>query len=204
MLDKFFRSKTRAQLLNLFFSHPESAFYIRQIARKFSTHTNSVRRELNNLVDLDILSELDEEESTKIETDEETPQSCKYYKVNKNFILYSEIKALLTKAQLLVQDRLVKKLGTVGKINLLILTGNFTGTKDVQTDLLIVGQIKKDRFKKLITQFEKEVGKEIYYTVMSKKEFEDRRNLTDCFIFDILTSQKLVLIDTLGITKNGN
>ena len=204
MLDKFFGSKTRAQLLNLFFSRPDDAFYIRQIARNFKSHTNSVRRELSNLVALDILEELSEEEAVKIETSDDTPQSCKYYKVNKNFILYAEIKALFAKAQLLVRDRLVKKMDTVGKINLLILTGNFTGAQHVQTDILLVGQIKKDKLKKLVTQFEKEIGKDIYYTVMSRREFEDRRNLTDCFIFDILTSQNLVLIDTLGVVKNGN
>ncbi|MFA7662394.1 MAG: hypothetical protein WCX88_00570 [Patescibacteria group bacterium] len=202
MLDKLFGSKTRAQLLNLFFSSPESAFYIRQIARNFETHTNSVRRELNNLVEIGALEELDEATSKQTESDNDTAQSCKYYKVNTDFIIYPELKSLFAKAQLLVRDRLIKELDTVGKINLLILTGNFTNTPNVQTDILLVGQIKKDKLKKVINQFEKEIGKDIFYTVMSKTEFEERRNLTDCFIFDILTSPKLVLIDTLKITHN--
>jgi hypothetical protein len=202
MLDKLFGSKTRSQLLNLFFSSPDEAFYIRQIARNFNAHTNSVRRELTNLVEIGALEELDENDSSQVEADNETSQACKYYRVNKNFILYSELKVLFSKAQLLVRDRLIKSLDSVGTINLLILTGNFTNATHVQTDMLLVGQIKKDKLKKLINQFEKELGKDIFYTVMSRREFEDRRNLTDCFIFDILTSQRLVLIDTLGITKN--
>lgn len=203
MLDSLFGSKTRAQLLNLFFLNPEEHFYIRGLARKFKTHTNSVRRELNNLVDIGVFRELTEKELAQIKKKGKFSQARKYYGVNTNFVLYPELKSLFAKAKLLVRDRLSTKLKKIGKLELLILTGGFTDAPQVQTDILLVGKIDKTKLAKEIQKFEKEIGKDIYYTVMDRKEYDNRVGITDCFLFDVLTSRKLVLIDKIGISKDG-
>ena len=54
-LEKLFGSKTRAKLLNLFFSNPEKSFYVREMTRVIEEQIHSVRRELLNLESIDII-----------------------------------------------------------------------------------------------------------------------------------------------------
>ena len=53
--EKLFGSKTRAKLLQLFFSNPEKSFYVREMTRVIDEQINSVRRELNNLDGIGII-----------------------------------------------------------------------------------------------------------------------------------------------------
>lgn len=56
MLGKLFSSNARVKILKLFLLHPESKFYIRQIARDLKLQVNSVRRELENLEEFGLLT----------------------------------------------------------------------------------------------------------------------------------------------------
>ena len=56
MLDQLFGSKTRVRLLRLFLHNPEQAFFVRQLSRKIGAQINGVRNELDNLVDLGLVS----------------------------------------------------------------------------------------------------------------------------------------------------
>ena len=55
MVEQLFGSKTRVKLLNLFYSNPNRAFYVREITRKIDEQINSVRRELSNLLSIGII-----------------------------------------------------------------------------------------------------------------------------------------------------
>ena len=54
-IEKLFGSKTRAKLLNLFFSNPEKSYYVREITRVIEEQINSVRRELLNLDSIGVI-----------------------------------------------------------------------------------------------------------------------------------------------------
>src|SRR5437588_11935214 len=56
MIDQLIGSKTRVKLLQLFFSNPNRAFYVREITRKIDEQINSVRRELANLLSIGIIN----------------------------------------------------------------------------------------------------------------------------------------------------
>ena len=85
-----------------------------------------------------------------------------------------------------------------GNISYLALTGTFTGEAEAPTDVLVVGKVNRDRLSALIRSFEKEVGKEINYTVMTAQEFTYRKDVTDRFLYSILESKKLTVIDTIS------
>jgi hypothetical protein len=120
--------------------------------------------------------------------------------VNKNFILYEEIKALVIKAQVLYEKDFVEKLHRVGKPKLLILTGYFVGEPEKNVDILIVGRLNKGRLAKLINELEDELNREINYTLLHSNDFQFRRDITDVFLYDILEGNKLVVIDELGMS----
>ncbi len=58
MLKRLFGSQTRVKLLTLFLQNPDSEIFIREITRQINEQVNSVRRELNNLQSIGILTTL--------------------------------------------------------------------------------------------------------------------------------------------------
>jgi DNA-binding transcriptional ArsR family regulator len=187
MLEQLFSSKTRVKLLKLFLNQKEDKdYFIRELTRVLGEHLNSIRRELTNLEDLGLV--LSQEKDKK-----------KYYSVNKDFILLPELKALLLKSRELGDQKLVQQLEKIGFLDLLILSGTFVGNTDSDVDLFIVGRVQKPKLDKLIQTHEKDSGKDIRYTLMSKKEFQHRIDLGDRFIYTILNSRKITVINKLGI-----
>ena len=184
MLEHLFSSRTRVKLLRLFLVNEEKPYFIREIGRKIKEHVNSTRRELTNLEKIGLVKSFGQRRK-------------KYYQVNKDFLLYPELKSLIFKAQVFLEKNFLKKVSRVGRVRLLILTGFFTGLNDTLTDILMVGSVNRRKMKKLIRDFQKNFDREIRYTVMSKKEFDYRNNLTDRFLYHILENRKIVVVDKL-------
>lgn len=221
MLSNLFGSKTRVKILKLFLTHPDDKFYIRQISRDLKLQLNSVRRELDNLEKFGLLisnpAEFDQETEAVMTREEFIKQfhtstkknkkikkssklEKKYYQVNKNFILYEEIKALVVKAQMLCEKDFINKLNKTGRPRLLILTGFFVNDEDKTVDLFLVGRLNKRKLLRLIKELQNELGREINFTLMSNQEFKYRRDITDVFLYDILGGKKLVVIDEVGLS----
>ncbi|MFA5247785.1 MAG: hypothetical protein WC415_00865 [Patescibacteria group bacterium] len=196
MLAKLFGSNARAKIIKQFFFHPEEGFYLRQLARDLSLQVNSVRRELDNLLDLGLLSEQAvAPEEAKIGAGQEK----KYYCVNKTFPLFEDLKALVAKSQILYKDNLVKSLKKLGNIKLLVLTGIFVNQFSSPVDIFIVGKVNKEKIIKIVNDLEKELGREVNYTMMDATEFKYRREIMDIFVYDILDGEKIVVIDEMNI-----
>ena len=212
MLEKLFGSNSRVKILKLFLLNPTDKFYIRQLSRDLKLQLNSVRRELDNLEKFGILtSDIKDEEEGEGEKEAVSGQAGlagrrgsggqekKYFRANPNFVLFDEIKALIVKAQILYEKDFVRKLNSIGKVKLLVLTGIFVNNPNTLIDILIVGKINKFKLVKLIRELEVELGKEINFTVFDNQEFKYRRNITDIFLYGILDGRKLVVIDEVGL-----
>jgi DNA-binding transcriptional regulator YhcF (GntR family) len=199
-LSKLFGSTARVKILKFFLSRVDEQFYIRQIARELSLQLNSVRRELDNLENFGILQSVNESGETQDKKAKIKKTDKKYYLVNKNFILFEEIKALFLKAHVLYEKDFAEKVLTVGKPKLMIMTGLFVNIDNAPTDLLIVGRFNKGKLVETIRELEIEMGREFNYTVMDMKEYIYRRDITDVFLYEILENKKIVVIDELEIS----
>ncbi len=207
MLNKLFGSTARVKILKFFLSRSDERFYIRQIARELNLQLNSVRRELDNLEVFGILQSSNivdkkkdaKEKKTKIK-EKANKTDKKYYRVNKNFVLFEEIKALFVKAHILYEKDFTKKVLTIGRPKLMILTGFFVNIDNAPTDLLIVGRLNKEKLLKMIKELESEMGREVNYTIMDMKEYIYRRDITDVFLYSILENKKIIAIDELEIS----
>jgi len=221
MLGHLFGSKSRVKILKLFLLHPGEKYYIRQIARDLDLQLNSVRRELENLEDFGLLvsgSAMDKEDKEPelaeilIETaqknkgkkvskekEELMKSEKKYYQADKNFVLYREIRDLIVKAQILYEKDFVEKLAQIGKTKLLVFTGFFVNMDNAPVDMLIVGKFNKPKLFKMISDLEKDLGKEINFTLMDTQEFIYRRDITDVFLYGILEKKKIIVINELDI-----
>lgn len=217
MLEQLFGSRTRTKLLRLFLMHPETTFFIRELTRLIDTQINSVRRELQNLLESGVIKEIvsvpesesdaaDQQTSarktTKKKTTRSEKQPKKFFQVDRDFLLYHELRALFNKSPRLLQQVLERELSELGTVNYAVLTGFFVDRDDSPVDLLIVGTVLRSRLAKLIHGFEKEIEHEINYTTMTTDEFLYRRSVIDRFLFTILEGKKVVLVDTLPSQKN--
>lgn len=196
MLEHLFGSTTRLKLLRLFFNNQERAYFVRELSRAIDTQLNAVRRELSNLEEFGVIKQVAFGESKEEEVGTER---SKYYKLNNSFFLNDELMALLSKTQL-VEERhfidLIKK--RCGDIKTMILSGFFTHA-DVSTDILLVGDVKSVPLAKAVRDFEKFLNRPVRYTVMDEKEFIERREIGDKFLYSIFESKHIIINDELSI-----
>jgi len=225
MLDKLFGTKLRVKLLKLFVLHPNEKFSIKDITNRLGLPAVSTRKELDNLHEFGLLQsgvETDFKESDNIaeilitDTGKEKisgdfknkklvkdknndKQDGDYFRVDSEFVLFEEIKALIIKSQVLHERDFVGKIKNVGKIKLFILTGFFANQSNAIVDILIVGHINKPKFIQIINDLEKELGREVNFTVMNTSEFKYRKDMTDVFLYNILEGNNITIIDELTI-----
>jgi hypothetical protein len=63
--------------------------------------------------------------------------------------------------------------------------------------MLLVGNIKVDLIDEVLRDFEKFLDQPIRYTVMNDKEFTDRKDLGDVFLYSILDERHIKVVNTL-------
>jgi hypothetical protein len=215
MLGRLLGSNSRVKILKLFLLHPEKYYYIRQIARDLKLQLNSVQRELENLEkfgiltsQFDVIKEVTEEmevEKTDVNGNKsgkklaEVKQEKRYFKADKDFVLYEEIRSLIIKAQILYEKDFAVKIEKTGQPKLIILTGIFVNNPNSIIDVFVVGKFDRPKLLRVIKELEEELGREINFTVMDTKEFKYRRDITDVFLYTILEGKKFVVVDELGI-----
>ncbi|HWQ99804.1 MAG TPA: winged helix-turn-helix domain-containing protein [Candidatus Methylomirabilis sp.] len=194
MLEHLFGSRTRVRLISLFLNSPDEAIFVRELTRRIATQINAVRRELQNLMKLGLVREVKGGGSG----DEKRPGlKRRYYQLNAVYPLLPEIKALMTKAQVLVEHRLDKELEALGQVKYAALMGSFLGVPNAPVDLFIVGTINQSTLKKLLAKIEKAIGHEVNYTVFSANEYQYRKDMMDKFLMGILNTPKNVILDRL-------
>jgi predicted transcriptional regulator len=197
MLAKLFGSLARVKILKLFLLNSDSSYFIRQVSRNLNLQLNAVRRELENLETMGLLSS----HTGNAEENDGGRADRKFYQANKDFILFSEIRELIIKAQILCEKEFTERLKKLGPIKLLILSGLFLNDKQAPVDMLIVGEFSKEKVAKLVKDLEKELVNEVNYAVLTEEEFRYRQQVTDVFLYSVLESKKIVVIDDRGYMR---
>jgi len=182
------------KLLNYFLRNPGQAYYVRELTRLTGEHIHSIRRELANLVVFGLLSE-------------EGKDQKKYYRAKENFILYDELRLLFTKADTVVGGEVSEELKSLGDLDVIILTGVFTGAQ-TKTDLLLAGTtFDRKRLEPLLARFSQKFGKPIRFSFFPIDDYRYRLSITDRFLYDIMIGKKIVVKDDLptkGTAINNN
>ena len=182
MLEQLFGSRTRVKLLRLFLTRNDEQFYVREISRIIDEQINSVRRELNNLEDIGLVSSRTEDKK-------------KYFKVNQDFELFSELRTLVFKSRITLEKEFIQSIRSLGAIDYMALTGYFVNDDTSQVDIFIVGTVSRSRLMKLLERFREAFGMQLRFTVMEREEYMYRRDVTDKFLYTILNGPKIVVID---------
>ncbi len=194
MFEQLFGSKTRVKLLSLFYNNPDRPFYVREITRKIDEQINSVRRELQNLLNIGIVRSVSQ--SNRL-----------YYEVNPKYKFHKELQSIFQQIpakskeikQTKEEDQILKSMQKAGNVRLAFLTGAFVRGSNQMIDIFIVGDMNKSQLSRVVSDLEKEMNRELNYTSMTIEDFDYRRNLNDRFLTDILDENKIVLADKIGV-----
>ncbi len=184
MLDQLFGSRTRVKLLRLFLPNPDASYFVREITRKIDEQLNSVRRELKNLLLFGLVTS-------------DNRGDKKFFQLNKKFALVKELTDLVVKSEVLLEQSFIRSMKEAGRIKFLLLTGSFTGAKQAPTDILIVGNMNKTKLVHIIEKFQKEIGREINYTSLTVRDYNERKNIGDKFLLTVLGGDKVVVVNEL-------
>lgn len=190
MVEQLFGSKTRVKLLSLFLNNPNRPFYVREITRKIDEQINSVRRELANLLSIGIIKS-------------EGAKNRLYYEINQKYPYYEQLRSIFSTAavktkketELKEEDHIAKMLRTTGTVDYAFLTGTFVRESRVNTDIVIIGDVNRAKLAKVIADIEREMGRELNFSLMTPKEYEYRLSLNDRFLASIVAAKKIVVID---------
>lgn len=183
MLKRLFTSNTRIKLLTVFLMNPEKEFFIRELTRKLNEQINSVRRELDNLKKMGFLKS-----KAKLRK--------KYYSVNKNFILLDELKNIIVKV-LSSNESLAKDIEKMGEVKLLALSGLFLDKETETVDMLIIGNVDRERLSQYINN-ELRTKRPVKFTVMSEEDYKYRLQCRDRFVTEIIENvDNQILINRL-------
>ncbi len=200
-LEQLFGSKTRVSMLRFLLDTPDRAYYVRELTRRLDAQLNSVRRELQNLVSIGIIQEvegniLEGEKKGKANASKANDKK-KYYRVNKDFPFFQELRGIMKKSSILMNKAFVNALQKSGNIDLLLLTGRFMDEKDVPSDVLLVGSIAQKPLQNAVETFEKQIGREINYTYMPREEFVYRKEVKDRFLSSLIEARGVILINEI-------
>lgn len=179
MLKRLFTSKARIKLLQTFLLNPDGEYFIRELTRKLDEQINSVRRELSNLKSIGLLRS-------------RFKNRRKFYIVNKNFMLFHELRSIIVKSSSTLDD-MAKKILKLGQIDLLILSGVFLD-RNCATDLFIVGKIDKAELEDLFTR-ELNVKQAVRMSIMSREDFIYRIKVNDKFVRELVADPENLIVE---------
>lgn len=183
MLKRLFTSTTRVKLLTIFLLNPDQEFFIRELTRELGEQINSIRRELENLKKVGLLRA--KEKNRK-----------KYYAVNKNFLLFNELKSIVVKG-ISNKDEITRRVANFGDVEVLVFSGIFVN-KESLIDLLIVGSLDKEKLEEYLNN-ELDTSRPIRFSVMGKDDYLYRRKCNDKFLSDLVDNpDNLITISNLN------
>lgn len=183
MLQAIIPSKARRKILQLFFHHPAENYYLRRIVREIGEEVNAVKRELDILSEAKVLHK--ERRLNKI-----------FYTLNKNYIFFDEFQRIFTKTSPLTES-IHKNISKIGKVKYIALSTKFAkriAIRDDEIYLLLVGVVVVPEIAAIVSEIEKDFGRELNYTVMTEDEFAFRKKNNDPFIWRFLKQPIVMLV----------
>ena len=158
-------SKNRAALLRLFLTNPDQSFYIQEIGRILGKKPGIFQRTLNNM----------EKEGILVS---EYKANARYFKTNKNYPLYKELKSIIFKT-VGVWGGLKEALKKIGCIDFSFIYGSYAKAKEnylSDIDLVVIGNPNEDLLIKKLDKLEDTLNREINYKLYSLKDFKKEIN----------------------------
>ena len=192
MIESLIGSKTRVSLLTLFLLNPGRRYYVREISRLIDVDVAPLRKELANLESIGLLKS-------------ERVGNQKHYRVEEAHFLYDDLQKLFLKTEGIAKV-LAERFSDSEAIEILFIYGSFAAGKAHERsdiDLFVVGEIENDNLIASITDTERQLGREINYTLLRRDELMERIRKRDPFIMNVFREPKIVIAGNHELEKLG-
>jgi len=176
-------TKNQTLILEIFFNDSEKSYYLRELGRMIGKQPGIFQKDINTLEKKGILTS-------------EYQSNSRFFKLNKNYHLYSELKSIFFKT-FGAKAQLEKALEKVKNINAAFIFGSFAKLKEdsfSDVDLMIIGNPDEDILISKISPIEKKIGREINYNIFSAKDFKRGLDAKEVFLEEVLENQKIFII----------
>ncbi|QJB58418.1 winged helix-turn-helix domain-containing protein [Pseudodesulfovibrio sp. zrk46] len=164
MLAQLFASKTRIRVLLKLFLNPEVSCYLRELASEFELSPNSLKVELDNLSEAGYLVR------------EQSGRSV-YFRANKKHPFFPEVSSIVRKSLGIDKliDEVIKSLGSVEAAY--ILDDYAVGKDSGLIDVLVVGDINRERLNELRGIVEGKISRKVRVMDVTPEDFEASRDV---------------------------
>lgn len=161
MLESIITSKTRLRLLVKFFVNIANKGYLNSLANEFGESTNSVRKELNNLLSAGYL--LRESKNNKV-----------VYSANNSHPLFKVLQKIVRK-HLGIEELLETVYNKIGDVEKVVLLGDYArGIDSGVIEVLIIGKkIDRKYLDNISPKIEKKINRKVNFFVSNKMLNQD-------------------------------
>jgi predicted transcriptional regulator with HTH domain len=181
MLKSLFSSSIRAEILSLLLNSPDEQFYIREIAKLLRKNPSGIKRELDKLEEMGIVT------SEKI-------VNLKYFQANQESPLFSELKNLITKS--LGLPGALKAVLRASGAKAAFLYGPYAeGQDESAVDMFVIGA--SPSLSRELKNLEKRFDQKIDCTVIDEEEYRLKKKKGDANLKKILSGKRITLIGRL-------
>ncbi|MBN1561377.1 nucleotidyltransferase domain-containing protein [candidate division KSB1 bacterium] len=183
MLKNLFGSQIRIDLLNRFLMHPGEEYYVRQLINELTANPRAVNRELNNLLDLGLITK-------------RISGKQHYFSINQKHPIYDELREIFIKT-VGIKDLFANQLAPfLNRIDFSFIYGSFANGNyqmNSDIDILVVGSILSRQLATVFSDISAKIGREVNYAVFPFEEVSRRFAAHDHFFTAILQKPKLFI-----------
>jgi len=179
MLDILKNSK--GEILKLFFQNPDKEYYLREIAKILGREPGFFQKVINDLVKEGILKD-------------ERRADLRYFKLNKDYPIYEEIKKIISKTVGL-EAKIKEIVNNLKGVEGAFIFGSFAKNRESSSsdiDLMLIGKIDQDYLMNKINKVEEELKREINYHLYSKDEIIKQLKNNNDFLIKVFNEPKII------------
>jgi predicted nucleotidyltransferase len=181
MLD--LRSKARQRLLAYYFTNPMARLHLRDLAERLSIDPSNLSKELGRLEREGLFRS-------------EVSGRQKYFQLNREYPLFDEVRRIVAKTIGAI-PLIAQAFRKIEGVEEAFLYGSFArNQQDAASDIdvLVVGKPPDEALAEVARKLERQLGREINYTVLTRKELNSRRARKDVFLENVWHNKRVSLI----------
>lgn len=180
--------KTRQSVLSALYTHPDEAFYLRQLSRMTGIQMGALQRELKQLSYSGIIHRNVQGKQV-------------YFQANKDYPIFNELKSIIIKT-VGIADVLRSALSSLEKkIRTALIYGSFARgdeRKGSDVDLLVIGDVALKEVVSSLSSAQQTIGREINPAVYPVEEFKKKIREKHHFLSSVIEEPAIFLIGDKG------
>jgi predicted nucleotidyltransferase len=177
------RSKSRQRLLVFYFTNPTARLHLRDLAKRLRIDPSNLSKELERMERDGLFRS-------------EISGRQKYFQLDRKYPLFREVRSIVTKTIGAI-PMMADSLRRIEGIEEAWLYGSFArNQQDAASDIdvLVIGAPRDELLAEGVRKLERELGREINYTVMTRREFNTRRARKDVFLENVWHNKRVSLV----------